>query len=91
MSQKQKTINEKKAACGYITKCIPSTCSNCANYTSERVLTEWMESVNARRGRTDYTIEEYGIERNLRCIRHGFVVRKMGVCNDWTKNEGGSK
>ena len=86
-----KTVNEKKAACGYITKCVPSTCSNCANYTSERGLPEWVERAKARHGRTDYTIEEYGIEKNRRCTRHGFVVRKMGVCNDWIKDESRAK
>lgn len=85
------TIAEKKAACGYIPKCVPSTCSNCAGYTAERVFPEWMEQSNARRGRADYTIEEHGIEKNLRCTRHGFAVKKMGVCNDWApKQEGGA-
>ena len=85
------TVTEKKAACGYTPKVIPSTCGNCAHYRSERALSEWMEQANARRGRADYTTEEHGIEKNRRCTLHSFAVKKMGACNDWQKAEGGVK
>lgn len=87
------TVNEKKAACGYTPKLIPGTCSNCANFASDRVLADWMLKSNARRAASDprlqYTAEKNGIEKNRRCNKHGFAVRKMGACNDWQKAEGG--
>jgi hypothetical protein len=85
-----KTVNEKKAACGYTQKVIPSVCGNCAHFASDRVLPDWMKHANSRR-HVHYTIERDGVEKALRCARHGFAVKKMGACNDWQKAEGGVK
>lgn len=76
-------ISDKKAACGYTQKVIPSTCGNCAHFASDRTLPEWMEVLNSRRVRAYYTVEKDGIEKNLRCTKHGFTVKKMARCGDW--------
>ncbi len=93
-----KTVNEKKAACGYTPKLIPGTCGNCAHFSLDRVLTPWMLESNEKRAMQspqwrsgEYTAEKHGVEKNLRCTKHGFAVKKMGACNDWQKAEGGVK
>jgi hypothetical protein len=72
------TVNEKKAACSYTPKVIPSTCGNCAHFVSTK---------EERAGVFGGT---YIDESEKRCARHGFAVKKMGVCNDWQKAEGGA-
>jgi len=29
--------------------------------------------------------EKNGVEKNLRCVRHGFAIKKMGSCNDFSR------
>ena len=76
-----------KAEVGYSEKPVLPICSNCVEFTSDRVLPEWMIERNASEmGRLDdpdnqYTVEKNGVEKNLRCTRHGFAVKKMASCN----------
>lgn len=85
-------ISAKKAECGYEDKPVNRMCSNCAHFTLDRVLTPWMPESNARRiaepGRFQtnpepYTVEKNGVEKNMRCTRNGFAVKKMARCGDW--------
>ena len=87
-------VSDKKDACGFQVKATPRVCSTCANFKSDRVLTDWMEQTNAKgmsapeRWRPKpYTIEQHGVEKNLRCKTHGFAVKKMSACRDWTPAE----
>lgn len=80
----------KKAECGYEDKPVNRMCSNCAHFAIDRVLTPFMLEINASRpNRTDhYTVERHGVDKNMRCTRNGFAVKKMARCGDW---EAGSK
>lgn len=67
------TIKSKaKVAQGYTPKAIPQTCMNCANFASDLVprVSTW-DSVT------------YFDEKNVRCMLGGFVVKKMGTCNEF--------
>ena len=88
-------IGEKKAACGFRDKAVPKTCATCTHFASDRVLHPWMERSNAAQiGLPEkwrpklYTVEQHGIEKNLRCTKHGFAVKKMSACNDYSANGG---
>jgi hypothetical protein len=45
-----------------------NTCSNCENFTCDKVRSEWNPS--------------YSIERNLRCALGGFKVHKTATCKE---------
>lgn len=69
----------------------PSTCGFCQHFTSEKLLPAWMERDNAEgkkpwRGagvhqRKIFTVEEDGVEKNLRCGIGGFAVKKLATCD----------
>jgi hypothetical protein len=48
-----------------------------------------MEASNKRCSFPYYMAENDGVEKNLRCARHGFSVKKMAACNDWAPNQEG--
>lgn len=88
-------ISVKKAECGYEDKPVNKMCSNCAHFALDRVLTDWMLESNEKRDKRspqwraeEYTVEKHGVEKNMRCTRNGFAVKKMARCGDW---EAGSK
>ena len=88
-------IGEKKAACGFRDKAIPKTCATCTHFASDRVLPTWMEQSNAKQAHwpeqwrsEPYTVEQHGVEKNIRCKKHGFAVKKMSACNDYLANGG---
>ena len=29
----------------------------------------------------EYTVEKHGVEKNIRCTKYGFVVKKTAYCN----------
>lgn len=73
------TIAQKKAACGYVPKVIPSTCGNCAHFTS------------VKEERAGIFGGVYVDESDKRCAKHGFAVKKTAVCATWeAKTEGGA-
>lgn len=80
-------VSEKKAACGYQDKPVNRVCANCASFSSDRKLPDWMKESNKRRQNamgSPYTLEKYGIESNIACGLHGFAVKKMGACGSWS-------
>jgi len=53
------------------------------------VLSQWMLDCNTSGEGVyfkdaQYTVEANGIEKNMRCSKHGFAVKKMGSCQDFT-------
>lgn len=84
------SIAKVKAQCGYAEKPPQRICSTCTHFTFEKVLSAWMLERNASGegvmfgSNEPYTIEKNGIEKNLRCERHGFAVKKTAHCNDWS-------
>lgn len=74
---------EAKEAQGYTTSV--RNCGNCAHMTSERGLPEWMREDNADRANRGlspcYTVEAYGIEKNLRCGIGDFAIKKTATCS----------
>lgn len=56
---------------GYVPKLIPNTCSNCFHFACDVEL-----------DKTPFGV--YSHTTNLRCIKGGFPVKKMGTCNEWT-------
>lgn len=60
---------EAKARQGYVDKLIPNTCTNCVFFSST------IQEEN-RWGQVWTT------EKNLRCVKGGFAVKKMASCDD---------
>lgn len=92
------SLKDTKAACGYQDKPFQKTCSNCAAFTSERVLSSWMIKRNASgqgvylaNDNEPYTAEKHGTEKNMRCTAHGFAVKKTALCNDWRETPSAAK
>lgn len=63
--------SDARAAVGYVEKTVPKVCANCVFFSS-----------------TILEREEYGAkwvqEKNLRCVRGGFAVKKMASCVEHT-------
>lgn len=79
------TPKKAKEYSGYQEKPVLPVCWNCQAFTSEMQLPAWMEERN--RSGERYTIEENGIEKNLRCSDHGFAIKKMASCNSFKARE----
>jgi len=61
--------SEAKLSQNYVTKAVPKTCMNCANYRSDLIpYTSWSGMV-------------YQTEKNMKCVIGGFSVKKMGSCD----------
>ncbi len=71
--------SEAKAAQGYTTAV--SNCGNCAHMAKDLVLPAGMLKDNER-GLTHYTIEQHGVEKNLRCGIGGFAIKKTATCKE---------
>lgn len=91
----------KKAACGYSDKPTLPVCGNCARYASELAPRAWMVEaiqrdgvLTAWNGKVTETYrsaaeipEAMKGEANKRCTLHGFAVKKMGNCKDFTAKD----
>jgi hypothetical protein len=82
-------VAESKKRQGYRTK--PNTCSNCAHFTSEKVLPAFCAerndlSVLAGFPRP-YSVEQFGVDVNKRCSLGGFAVNKSATCNEHQRKE----
>lgn len=64
-------VSEAKERMGYITNPVAPVCMNCASYSSETVA------------------DEYGFfeEKNKRCTKGNFVVKKMAICNEYEQRK----
>lgn len=76
-------VSEVKASQGYTEEL--NTCGKCAFFKFEKVLPAWMAEANANPDRMRfadgaYTVEDHGVEKNLRCDIGKFKVKKMGTC-----------
>jgi hypothetical protein len=69
---------EAKKQVGYEDKPVLPVCKNCKGFTSEKVLPQWMKQIG-------YSVEQYGVEKNIRCSVHGFEIKKMGSCLSFSK------
>lgn len=87
--------SDAQTAQKYEQKPLPATCANCQNFTSEKKLPAWMDRDNAE-GRKplpnymgpsfdSYTIENHGVEKNMRCGLGGFAVKKTAACAEFTR------
>lgn len=84
-----------KEAQGFVQKLAPSTCANCKNFTSERILAPWMirknkEDKDAGQRRAYYELSIHGKEGNIRCGIGGFAVGKSSTCNLFERKTGGA-
>lgn len=84
-------IEMAKATVGYVPKA--PTCSQCAHFRVDKVLTPWMATENDKlqeRGlppRYDPLNPENQHDINARCEQPGFVsfgVKRSGQCDNWT-------
>ena len=66
--------SKAKESQGYVAKATPRTCQNCVNFSFDRVQT--VEP-------TTYNPNGWWADKNLRCKIGGFVVKKMGTCNEF--------
>lgn len=67
---------------GFTAKLVPNVCGNCKHMTSKMELVGWMKDANYRDpGR--FPPEQYGVEKEIRCMEHAFAVKKMSSCNRW--------
>ena len=77
------SVSKAKEHCGYKAKPVFNTCANCGSFKSEMKLPEWM----AERGKdwdgTQFTVENDGVEKNMRCTDDGFSTKKTATCNLW--------
>ena len=71
--------SEAKAAQGYTTAV--SNCGSCAHMAKDLVLPAWMLKDNGS-GLPRYTIEQHGVEKNLRCGIGGFAIKKTATCKE---------
>lgn len=74
------SVKSAREHCGYNAKPILPVCGNCAAFASDKVLPAWMEDDNKYVGKQRYNVDEHGVEKNLRCLDHGFAVKKMANC-----------
>lgn len=95
MATKLETL---KQAVGYSDKPLAPACSNCIHFTSERKMIAWVARDLKEKGEVhlhggfghgyqcvtsaDQVPESYFQEKNLRCLKHAFAVKKLGKCND---------
>ena len=77
------SVKKAKEHCGYQGKPVLPTCGNCGAFASDMALPAWMEEQKTDRRGTQYTVEKNGVEKNLRCLDHGFAVKKMAACKLW--------
>lgn len=83
------TVKQAKEHCGYQEKPTLPTCGNCGGFASEKQLPAWMIQANAERlNRMPYTVEAQGVEKNMRCLDHGFATRKTAGCRLFRHREG---
>lgn len=78
-------MSPKKAKehCGYEAKPTLPTCGNCGAFASDMVLPAWMAEEQKDWKGDEYTAEEHGVEKNMRCTDHGFATKKMAACKLW--------
>ena len=59
--------SEARKKMGYVPKLVPNTCSRCVFF--EKIV----------------EVDPYGYshDKNLRCLKGGFTVKKMGSCEEW--------
>ena len=91
MSTKSKQAEAKEAQ-GYTTAV--RNCGNCESLTSERVLPKFLVEINEsrkERGLSLYTVEQNGVERNLRCGIGGFAIKKTATCAKHMSKAAGEK
>lgn len=56
------------------------TCTSCKYFSCEKSLSKWQIESNAK-GTSSWDAEKNGIERNIRCGKGGFAVKKQAICN----------
>ena len=76
-------VKKAKEHCGYEAKPTLPTCGNCGAFASDRVLPAWMAEKKKDWKGAEYTVEEYGVEKNTRCTDHGLATKKTAACRLW--------
>lgn len=68
---KQSEAKEKQ---GYVAKAIPMVCMNCKHFKFDHV-----QTIKP----SDRLPDGWWEDKNLRCGKGGFAVKKMGTCNEF--------
>lgn len=66
--------SEAKEKQGYVAKSIPRTCPNCKHYQFDHVQIGPISTLYP---------DGWWEDKNLRCDKGGFAVKKMGSCNEF--------
>lgn len=76
-------IKQAKEHCGYEAKPVHHQCGNCGAFASEMVYPAWVKTDIQR---MNYDKAGYAlVERNMRCVDHGFATKKTATCRLWRK------
>ena len=73
-------VRAAKEHCGYEAAPTLPTCGNCGAFASDFVPPTWVKPEELHKWE-DGTYAK--VEKNLRCLDHGFSVKKMAACRLW--------
>jgi hypothetical protein len=75
------SVKKAKEQCGYEEKPVRASCSNCKAFASDMEYPSWCKT---QAERSEFDSKGYAkLEKNMRCIDHGFAVKKLGLCRLW--------
>lgn len=75
------SVSKAKEHCGYQSKPVHSICSNCRAFASDLEYPTWVSTPDQR---SYFDRHNYAkVEKNLRCIDHGFATKKTATCRLW--------
>lgn len=87
-----------KDHCGYTPTPVLPVCANCRAFALDLVAPSWVSKALSEKGfvqiypkgresfeitSIDQVPDDYKVESGLRCLDHGFAVKKMASCRLW--------
>lgn len=81
--------SEAKKKQEYDDKPKPNLCGNCPSLKFDMQLPKWMQERNdgVANGTTAFPRtpwgDEHKVQKNLRCGKGGFAIKKAGTCAEW--------
>lgn len=75
------SVKQAKEHCGYEAKPTLPVCGNCGAFSSDFEYPSWALTKGERAKFDDGTYPK--VEKNLRCLDHGFATKKMAACKLW--------
>lgn len=79
------SVKKAKEHCGYEAKPVLPTCGNCGAFASDFEIPAWVTQDADRAKFENGTYAK--VEKNLRCVDHGFATKKMASCKLWRARE----